>query len=50
MSNKPLYIFRDHSAAIKALAWSPKENNILCSGGGTTDKSLKFWNISNGQL
>ncbi|CAD8060228.1 unnamed protein product [Paramecium sonneborni] len=50
MSNKPLYIFRDHSAAIKALAWSPKENNILCSGGGTTDKSIKFWNISNGQL
>ncbi|CAD8147218.1 unnamed protein product [Paramecium pentaurelia] len=50
MPNQPLYIFKDHTAAIKALAWSPKQNNILCSGGGTTDKSLKFWNVSNGLL
>ena len=37
--------FSDHSAAVKALAWSPHQKNILASGGGTTDKSIKFWNI-----
>ena len=45
-----MYVFKEHVAAVKALAWSPHQTNILCSGGGTTDKCLKFWNTSNGQL
>ncbi|CAK56365.1 unnamed protein product (macronuclear) [Paramecium tetraurelia] len=50
MPNQSMYVFKDHIAAVKALAWSPHQPNILCSGGGTTDKCLKFWNTSNGQL
>jgi len=33
-----------HRAAVKALAWSPHERNLLVSGGGTADRRIKFWN------
>jgi WD40 repeat protein len=31
-----------HEAAVKALAWA-KEDKLLISGGGTSDKMVKFW-------
>jgi len=37
-----------HQAAVKALAWSPHERNILASGGGTADRSIKIWNVVTG--
>jgi len=37
--------FSEHKAAIKALAWSPHQRNILASGGGTSDKTIKLWNV-----
>ncbi len=40
----------DHVAAVKALGWSPHQHNILVSGGGTTDKTIKFWNINTMKL
>ena len=40
----------DHQAAVKALAWSPHERNLLASGGGTADRSIKFWNAASGAL
>ena len=40
----------DHQACVKALAWSPHERNLLASGGGTADRSIKFWNASSGSL
>ncbi|DAZ93530.1 TPA: hypothetical protein N0F65_000146 [Lagenidium giganteum] len=39
-----------HKAAVKALAWCPWERNVLASGGGTADRTIKFWNASNGRL
>jgi cell division cycle 20-like protein 1, cofactor of APC complex len=36
----------EHTAAVKALAWSPHKSSLLASGGGSTDKSIKFWNTS----
>ena len=33
---------------MKALAWSPHERNILASGGGTADRSIKIWNVVTG--
>ena len=41
---KPRAIFRDHSAAVKALAWCPWQRDLLASGGGSRDKTIKFWN------
>jgi cell division cycle 20-like protein 1 (cofactor of APC complex) len=32
------------------MAWSPHNHNLLVTGGGTTDKTIKFWNTSNFKL
>lgn len=34
---------------LKALAWCPWKSNLLATGGGTADKSVKLWNCSSGQ-
>lgn len=45
---KPLYSFTEHSAAVKAIAWSPHQRGILASGGGTADRKIKMWNVLTG--
>ena len=45
--NKPLMCNNDHLAAVKAIAWSPHQHNILASGGGTADRTIRFWNTTN---
>ena len=57
-SNNAIQIFEDnyiiksndHKAAVKALAWSPIQRNILVSGGGSHDQTIKFWNTSTKKL
>jgi cell division cycle protein 20 (cofactor of APC complex) len=44
----PKHVLREHNAAVKALAWSPHERNLLASGGGTADRTIKFWNAATG--
>ena len=39
----PLHRFEQHTAAVKAIAWSPHQHGLLCSGGGTADRSIRFW-------
>ena len=46
----PLHILRDHLAAVKAVAWCPWQNNVLATGGGTLDKTIKLWNMYSGAL
>lgn len=41
---KPLVKFTDHVAAVKAIAWSPHQHGTMCSGGGTADRCIRFWN------
>eukprot|EP00659_Diplonema_papillatum_P006386 gene6386-9774_t len=38
-----------HSAAVRALGWSPHQSGLLASGGGTADKTIRFWNTSTGE-
>lgn len=45
---KPIYSLNQHQAAVKALAWCPWQSHILASGGGTADRSIKFWNCNTG--
>ena len=45
-SNKPLMCKDDHAAAVKAIAWSPHQHNILASGGGTADRTIRLWNTT----
>ncbi|KAI1317252.1 ubiquitin-protein transferase activating protein [Mortierella claussenii] len=44
----PKYTKSNHTAAVKALAWCPWQNNLLASGGGTYDKQIHFWNTTTG--
>jgi cell division cycle 20-like protein 1 (cofactor of APC complex) len=46
-SNQPLMNSSAHSAAVKAIAWSPHQYNLLATGGGTADRCIRFWNTSN---
>jgi len=46
----PLHRFTRHEAAIKALAWSPHQQGLLASGGGTADMKIRFWNTLTGQM
>lgn len=50
LNEAPLHRFSDHTAAVKAIAWSPHQHNLLASGGGTADRTIKFWNTSTGQM
>ncbi|KAJ6757425.1 CELL DIVISION CYCLE 20 CDC20 FIZZY -RELATED [Salix koriyanagi] len=43
-----LHRLEDHTSAVKALAWCPFQGNLLASGGGGGDKSIKFWNTHTG--
>ena len=46
----PRAIMRQHQAAVKALSWCPMHRNLLASGGGTADRSIKFWNAHTGAM
>ncbi|GAM41036.1 CDK inhibitor [Talaromyces pinophilus] len=50
LNETPLHRFSQHTAAVKAIAWSPHQHNLLASGGGTADRTIKFWNTATGQL
>ena len=43
-----LHRLRGHTAAVKALAWSPFQCNLLASGGGGADCCINFWNTHTG--
>jgi len=45
-STLPLAKFSNHTAAVKAIAWSPHQNNLLVTGGGTADRCIRFWNTN----
>ncbi|XP_034122819.1 fizzy-related protein homolog [Drosophila guanche] len=49
-SPKPLHTFTEHTAAVKALGWSPHKAGLLASGGGTADRCLRFWNVVSGEM
>jgi len=40
----PIMTYEKHVAAVKALAWSPHVSGLLASGGGTADRTIRFWN------
>ena len=47
---EPTHQLTAHQAAVKALAWCPHEANTLATGGGTADRTIKFWNTQTGDL
>jgi len=47
-SQQPTLRLTEHTAAVKAIAWSPHQSGLLVSGGGTADRCIRFWNTTNG--
>lgn len=43
-----VHSFTDHQSAVKALAWCPWQPSILASGGGTSDRHIRIWNVNSG--
>ncbi|KAL7547014.1 hypothetical protein ACHAWF_010327 [Thalassiosira exigua] len=46
----PRLALSHHKAAVKALAWCPFRRGLLASGGGTADRTIKFWNANSGAV
>ncbi|KAF2197743.1 putative cell cycle regulatory protein [Delitschia confertaspora ATCC 74209] len=44
LNAEPTFKWSEHQAAVKAIAWSPHQRGLLASGGGTADRTIKFWN------
>ena len=42
----PRLTLSQHCAAVKALDWCPFHRGLLASGGGTADRTIKFWNTN----
>ncbi|GMH19042.1 hypothetical protein Nepgr_020883 [Nepenthes gracilis] len=47
-SQQPILKLTEHTAAVKAITWSPHQSSLLASGGGTADRCIRFWNTKNG--
>ncbi|GMH26612.1 hypothetical protein Nepgr_028455 [Nepenthes gracilis] len=45
-SMQPVLKYCEHTAAVKAIAWSPHLHGLLASGGGTADRCIRFWNTT----
>ncbi|KZZ99356.1 WD40 repeat-like-containing domain protein [Moelleriella libera RCEF 2490] len=50
LSESPLWKFSDHTAAVKAIAWSPHQRGLLASGGGTADRRIIFHDTVKGTV
>lgn len=46
----PRLLLTQHQAAVKALGWCPFHRGLLASGGGTADRTIKFWNTNSGAM
>lgn len=48
VSADALYRKNAHRAAVKALAWCPTQRLLLALGGGSSDRTIHFWNAALG--
>jgi cell division cycle 20-like protein 1 (cofactor of APC complex) len=44
-NSRPLMVIKEHSAAVRALEFSPMDDDLLASGGGTGDSSLRVTSL-----
>jgi cell division cycle protein 20 (cofactor of APC complex) len=48
LSSASKFTFDHHLAAVKAIAWCPWQQGLLATGGGSSDRTIKFWNTQTG--
>ena len=46
--SRPAHTLNQHQSAVKAMAWCPWQPDVLATGGGTSDRTIKFWNAATG--
>lgn len=46
--HQAVHALNEHQGAVKALAWCPWQPNLLASGGGTSDRHIRIWNVNSG--
>ncbi|OHT06971.1 Meiotic fizzy-related protein 1 [Tritrichomonas foetus] len=47
---QPISINKDHTSVIHPISWSPKTPDLIATGGGLTDRTIKIWNTQNGKI
>jgi len=45
-SSSILWAGQAQEAPMQALAWHPKRDGIIATGGGNPDKSIRVWDVS----
>ena len=48
MDENPTFQRSEHQAAVKAIAWCPWQPKLLATGGGSSDRKIRFWNTQSG--
>lgn len=48
--NPKLKFYLPHQAAVKAIAYCPWSNSLLATGGGSKDRTVRFWHTPTGTL
>ncbi|PNF13622.1 Fizzy-related protein, partial [Cryptotermes secundus] len=48
-SLSPVWDYTEHSAGVKAIAWSPHHCGLLATGGGAADWCIHIWDLLTGQ-
>jgi WD40 repeat protein len=44
----PSLVYEEHTAAVRGLQWSPSSSDIIATGGGACDQTIRLWNINTG--
>lgn len=42
-NDNPMLSIKGHKGAIKAMSWCPWRSNVLATGGGNNDQTIKIW-------
>ncbi len=50
ISHKPVQTFTSHKAAIKAIDWCPWKSNLIATGSGKADGTVKTWDVMTGTI
>jgi len=48
--SEPQARFDQHTSAVKAISWSPHQQELLLTGGGYTDRKINIWNVLSSNL
>jgi cell division cycle 20, cofactor of APC complex len=49
-SEVPIFKTSVHKSAVKAICWSPIDTNVIATGGGTHDHSIRIFDISKSKI